>query len=455
MKDRLFISHANPIDNEFSLWLTLRLRAMGFQAWCDLTDMPGGASMWPTIERQIRANTDRFIFVLSKVSNHQSDGCLKELAVADAVRRSSDDGDQEFILPVRCDDIDFKTANAYVIDRYTVDFFGRWGAGLRELLDKLKEAGIVGCAVNGPSAVSEWWAKEYKYASPRTLLDKPETYVTNVFPITRWPSHIFIHDIGRSGVGPYNLNPEVGQPFAFSEKKIISFFPANSISSYVTYPYEILNSTRLPMRSDAPYAALRDVLQTDDSRLVTELLTNTFEYALIKRGLRPYLQASKKHCFFFYKGSDLDSIQYDTLEGAPTDRVLVGKYESSYWHFAISAKAEMRPFPHFAIRRHVLFSDDARTIWESKPKLHKARRSACRRWFNELWRERLLAAMACVSRGTDDVLIEFGDESALAVSRIPTLHECPKSYIYGIEEEIDLISEQVEDQDDEDIEPGD
>jgi len=31
----LFVSHANPEDNTFALWLTLRLGELGFKVWCD------------------------------------------------------------------------------------------------------------------------------------------------------------------------------------------------------------------------------------------------------------------------------------------------------------------------------------------------------------------------------------------------------------------------------------
>ena len=37
MRDMVFLSHANPEDNEFTLWLALRLAAEGFPVWCDLT----------------------------------------------------------------------------------------------------------------------------------------------------------------------------------------------------------------------------------------------------------------------------------------------------------------------------------------------------------------------------------------------------------------------------------
>jgi hypothetical protein len=42
-RDTIFVSHANPEDNTFALWLALRLEELGFKVWCELTNLPYGA----------------------------------------------------------------------------------------------------------------------------------------------------------------------------------------------------------------------------------------------------------------------------------------------------------------------------------------------------------------------------------------------------------------------------
>ena len=41
-RELVFISHANPEDNSFTLWLASRLRAAGYLVWSDLTQLFGG-----------------------------------------------------------------------------------------------------------------------------------------------------------------------------------------------------------------------------------------------------------------------------------------------------------------------------------------------------------------------------------------------------------------------------
>ncbi|PYV94046.1 MAG: toll/interleukin-1 receptor domain-containing protein, partial [Acidobacteria bacterium] len=41
-RNMLFISHANPEDNDFTRWLALQLAKDGHPIWCDLTELLGG-----------------------------------------------------------------------------------------------------------------------------------------------------------------------------------------------------------------------------------------------------------------------------------------------------------------------------------------------------------------------------------------------------------------------------
>lgn len=50
----VFLSHANPEDNEIAGWFSARLAAHGYQVWSDITRLIGGEVIWDTIEEAIR-----------------------------------------------------------------------------------------------------------------------------------------------------------------------------------------------------------------------------------------------------------------------------------------------------------------------------------------------------------------------------------------------------------------
>ena len=86
-RNMLFISHATPEDNQFTMWLALRLAAEGYPVWCDLTKLLGGEPFWKEIETAIRERTCKFLFVLSQYSNSK-EGTRDELEVATTVGKN-------------------------------------------------------------------------------------------------------------------------------------------------------------------------------------------------------------------------------------------------------------------------------------------------------------------------------------------------------------------------------
>ena len=48
-RDSIFISHANPEDNEFTVWLGARLTATGYEVWADVLRLRGGQWSCPVL----------------------------------------------------------------------------------------------------------------------------------------------------------------------------------------------------------------------------------------------------------------------------------------------------------------------------------------------------------------------------------------------------------------------
>jgi hypothetical protein len=41
-RDKIFISHATPADNDFTKWLALKLIGLGYSVWCDILFLDKG-----------------------------------------------------------------------------------------------------------------------------------------------------------------------------------------------------------------------------------------------------------------------------------------------------------------------------------------------------------------------------------------------------------------------------
>jgi hypothetical protein len=88
----VFISHANPEDNDFTTWLAARLALAGYEVWSDITKLIGGEVFWKDIEDAIRLHSVKVVSVLS-VSAPNKRGFMKELSVADAIEGKGKLGD--------------------------------------------------------------------------------------------------------------------------------------------------------------------------------------------------------------------------------------------------------------------------------------------------------------------------------------------------------------------------
>ena len=67
IKQTIFISHANPEDNEFTRWLGAELTLAGYAVWYDLDRLRGGDVFWDKVENVIREEAIRFIAVILPV----------------------------------------------------------------------------------------------------------------------------------------------------------------------------------------------------------------------------------------------------------------------------------------------------------------------------------------------------------------------------------------------------
>ncbi|HEX4140237.1 MAG TPA: toll/interleukin-1 receptor domain-containing protein, partial [Candidatus Methylacidiphilales bacterium] len=107
----VFISHANPEQNDFTRWLGAQLANAGYEVWSDVTKLIGGEVFWDDIEDAIRNHAAKFVLAVSRAAS-QKDGVQDEVAVAVAVERGLKI--KNFVIPCRIDDLEFSSFRANI-----------------------------------------------------------------------------------------------------------------------------------------------------------------------------------------------------------------------------------------------------------------------------------------------------------------------------------------------------
>jgi hypothetical protein len=430
-RDTVMISHANPEDNEFTLWLALQLAKEGYKVWTDLTDLLGGESFWSDIEHVIRTRAVKFIYVLSRTSNESNRGFRKELHLADSEAKKLAATLPRFVVPVAVDDLRSGDYNIYVQHLNCIPS-RNWAKGLTDILELFQRDKVPQFRREfNAKRVTSWWQR---FRSAKAgIKRKPDKYLSNWFPIVSLPTHVYLHELEAVDEKFPTVDFDVAWLFAQRGGQVLTFAAEASFKS-VGDPICIAAKKKLE---------LNDVLGSSEKRrsdslkpMVSELLRRHWETWIAGKRLGTYELANNSVCSFFKQAKGVDSLwaSYRGVDGDAGRRTLVGIFtkrvsadpetrSKHYWHFGIQGRPRLWPEPVIHISAHVLFSDNGETIWESKRRLHSARRRQCKSWYNDEWRDRLLASMAFLADGKDTIDIEVVGGSPIKIALTPELFE--------------------------------
>jgi hypothetical protein len=465
-RDVVMISHANPEDNEFTLWLALQLTREGYKVWSDVTDLLGGESFWKDIEQVIRTRAIKFIYVLSRTSNESDRGFRKELHLADSEAKKIMKAHPRFIIPVAIDDLPSSEYNIYLQHLNSIQS-REWAAGLMDILKRLRRDKVPRFQREfNVKKVSSWWQtfRSSKAGVKRT----PDKYLSNWFPIISFPQTIYLYVLDQ--VDEQFPAADFDLPFLFVQRGqyVLTFTKDASLKSG-NQPITIASQegvvlSELIKTSKKPGAKDDRGLKP----LIAELLRLHWESWIESKTLGTYELANHRKCSFFkpVKGEDSLWVSYQGIDGEPARRSLVGIFtrriasdpehrSKHFWHFGIQARARLWPIQVLHISAHVLFSEDGVSIWDSKRRLHSARRRQCKSWYNDEWRDRLLAAMCYLADGKDFIEIEVGAETAIRISVSPVAFESQVTItpVEKLKTKIEASDvDEVDDEDDEDDE---
>jgi hypothetical protein len=426
-RDMLFLSHASPEDNEFALWLALQLANEGYPVWCDLTKLLGGERFWTNIEKAIRGRTRKFLYVLSTTSN-EKDGPRRELQLAQSVERTEKLSD--FVIPLHIDSLPFSDANILLQGIIGISFKAGWQTGLANLLKKLDDEAIPKKSGFNPGTVADWWRDNC--GPDQGILNEPEYYRSNWFQVRDLP-RLYVHTLRRSGIGLIEIPAEPPVPVFQDGISLFSFAKASEIKAH-------LEQGDISIAESADFSCRDYIERAPDDRArrkrescLGNLLRIAWESSIVARKLPQHALANRASCSYFISGFAPDNtISFQGVFGKPAERAMIGyktvRNGKRYWHFGFSCKVICRPMLVCVVRAHVLFSDDAKNIWTSAGRLHRARRSQCKNWWNPIWRDRILAAVSWLSDEDGVMRIPVADGLTVEVCRDPVRFESPVSY---------------------------
>jgi len=417
----IFVTHAAPQDNEFALWLSSKLAIAGYQVWIDRRRLRGGDDSWDEINRVLRQEAVKQIVVFSK--HIDKPGVKKELAIGDVMKTKLND--PKFMIGIRNDDVAFSDAPPELLRANILNAYPNWHDCLKTLFETLAESNIP--HVTSLDAELLRAIVEAREEGRRFVSATPEAVLTNWFQITP-PAHIrYYHFSGlqnhmKSWRKDCRIpNVEMGRlTGTFADP--VSFSVSSSFEQSMPVAYEIPFSDVVSGENIGPY-----VDRHDANRDVVNLLRQHFDKVASSRGLIPVEFANKQLGWFFPDGLvPLNKLVFDAPDGRRIRRAVSGKFKNLRWHLCIMAKPRIWPVLVYRIHANVVLSIDGKTPLSGE-KTHKRRRRLTRSWWNDVWRDRLLAAMSFLAQNKDAIVIEAGGVQ-FTTATWPLIANLPVSY---------------------------
>ncbi|UBM60041.1 toll/interleukin-1 receptor domain-containing protein [Marinilongibacter aquaticus] len=416
MRKKLFISHATPIDNAFTQWLSLKLIALGYTVWCDILFLEKGVDFWKVIENEIRQNTIKFLLVCTSESLER-EGVLQELAVAKSVKRSL--GDEAFIYPLVIDkNLKYSDLPVEIIRLNSIDFKASWAKGLQDLLQALEKEQVV---PNPPSPEKSKVVYDQLFTLGRTVVNREEIFDSSWFQIEELPVELRFHRF-RHNI-PRGFKPEMVQYPAVRFGEYIATFAWEYDFIDVwpkTETYRNSESIRIPIGAILADEYESDFIRKGEAkRIVVQLLNQAFEKNFRSEKVTQY-SMSNKMAYWFRKGV-LEKDKHNSV-------LMVGKIKENNWHFGIAGSAKLYPFPSYSISSHIFFTSDGIQLIESSSRQHALRRKQGENWWNDKWRKKLLTFMNYLSHEQDTITLEVGSEEKILLSKTPVQFQSQVTY---------------------------
>lgn len=405
----IFISHASPEDNRFTIWLGAKLAAIGYEVWADVLRLRGGDDWQRKLETALRDRACKVLLVANPTAVDKQ-GVRNELQIASDVARALKD--DAFIIPLRLEP--FKAPFLIAQAQY-IDFQRGWAQGLHDLISVLDEFEIP----RRHGGTTEIW-RELQLLDSRPLSDMPELLTSNWIAVQKLPSHVYYHpdDQMRDGTTSY---PEI--PYGVGR---LAFSPApegpgvNQENPAQTF------KPREEFLADG-WASL-GIQAYEARRLTTQLVNVALGNYLKLRGLGVYLMANRHEAFWASRTVPSGRIAFSWRHFSGS-RQLQGRSlkRGVSWHFAVSPSFQTFPCRHIRVLSRLIFTTDGSEPITGSRRMHQLRRSFAKSWRNARWRDMLLAFLYWLSDGSTLVTIPVNSTEGVVLRLPPLLFQSPVS----------------------------
>jgi hypothetical protein len=468
-RDTLFISHATPQDNEFSIWLASRLEMLGYKVWIDKQQLLGGETFWQTIQEVIRDNAVKMLFIYSENVKDETGnlkvGIYKEISYAQGIAK--DNKIDDFIIPLHIDNSSFNSFIDLTLLNQ-IEFSQNWFAGFNQLVEKLKKNNIpCNTSENVSSSFSDWY--EEQYASNCVIQNnKPELMYTSWWKIKSYPDYFYIYQFKTATEAENTRAKNYAIPISKISNNLITFESDLSMPNILDEKNNLIveNTTIIPINkfqikineinnshTDETFPNVRD-----KRNYFSSLISNVYSNLFIVHNLYKYQLSGKRIAYYLpigKNGEEKIRFVYPYSKKKKMKSIHGEFNKCGYWHFAISYRVEIDTIIGVSMKSHIIFTSNGKDPIADSGKQHSYRRTKGSHFFNEQWRDMQLAFIQRLTGAQNRIeLIVTRDNQIIEFSPWPEIFWSQVGYddpkVYMDTDKIEDFHEEIEENTDND-----
>lgn len=392
-KDLIFISHAVPEDDYLAIWITSKLKLLGYNVWVDKKDLRSGSAFWNEIELKMRDHSIRFLALVSNSyidkSRDKNTGVFSEVTLAKALSKKI----KNYIIPLKVDDCSYDDFPINILPLDTIDFSKNYGTGLKKLIKEFEIQNIPKADNSEENVLSLW----YQYQNIRgKVIEQKETYGSNWF-LTSLPKKISVYKF--NGI-PKSIYSEIPFPVLRNENYYIGFFDDQQL--YLRTEFREDFTTKEFIESEDLLLNNGDKILDTRPKFTNLMNKSIIDFFYKNEDFRIFTISNKQKVVYpINTDSESGYVSFERNEKKGRRKLMGNKPVD--WVFGLSFVFQLNPFPHFVVNHHILASDE--NGFFDKDKRQAYRRSIATGWFNRDWFERILAFMTLASNDIDKKVI--------------------------------------------------
>jgi len=429
-RNKIFISHATPEDNNFAIWLASRLKSLGYIVWIDKQSLLGGEKFWQEIDRTIRHDASKVVLVYSKnicingEPGQLRDGIEKEISLSDSV--SKQNSLKDFLILMN---IDGSAYNLFIgADRLNqITFYENWADGLKQLIEKFAKDKVYRELQNEASEFAAWYENEYITKSG--IIHRKERYYTNIWPITELPAYFYLFQFETEREAQLVYKRPSDFPIAKISNVLSSFsedVPLVFDSEGMTYTARLKGHFICNTRETvAGICKENDSFPTtrDSENHLKSLLTRVFHLLMKNRKMCWDTLANRKQAYYHTPASlhgGVVEFKHPSKKKKKKRKNIYGRYLSlGSWHYAVSCKPVLAPLLAYSLKSHIVFTTDGFNTWNDKKTMHRHRRAKGKRFFNAEWRDMQLAFLNSLRDDDKEIKMALNNSYTLYMRHVP------------------------------------